>query len=570
MKLTWDLEGLFPGGSGSKKLETRLSDLQSDLERVAGVIDLKEAILLLEKVQAGLSETGSFIHCLLAQDTSDRPAKKWLSLLTSLESVFEQRSAEIEQRLLEVEDFDAFLDGELEERAFVLKEMRTLASFRLPPEKERLISELSIDGYHSWSHLYDGSIGRLTFPFRGENLYAGQIENKFSDPDPAVRSEAFSVYTKTFKKNEELFASLLNHLGGFRIKMYEARQWKSIHFEPLFCNRMSEKTLDAMWTAVSSARNVLADYLKRKAKLLGKDKLGWEDLEAPLGAQKADIPYKEGAQFIIDQFQKYSPKMAAFSEKALKEGWVEAEDRPGKRPGGFCTTLSESKQTRIFMTYSGTLTNVTTLAHELGHAFHADCLFPLPVLNQHCRMNLAETASTMAEMIVAEGAYESATDAQEKLALLDEKVARSCAFLMNLHARFLFETRFYERRKKGLLLADELSVLMEEAQKEAYAEALSHYHPLFWASKGHFYITEVPFYNFPYTFGHLFSLGIYQELKKDKASFEKRYIALLEDSGRMMSEDLAQKTPRHRPREEPFLANSCGPLYPRGPRFFKN
>ena len=546
MKITWDLESLFPGGSQSAEFREHLSALLDNLDKLKTLTQssatLKEAILLSEEVFAALSEAGSFVACLLAQDVSDQGAKQLQSSLTSLEASFEQCNTDIDQLLVSCPDFDALLqDADLQKRAFPLKELRELAALRLSPDKENIISDLAIDGYHGWCQLYEGTIGRLTFPFRGENLYAGQIENKFSDLDRKTRSEAFAIYSDVFEKNEELFASILNHIGGFRLKMYEQRGWESVHKEPLFYNRMSEKTLSSMWSAVKTAHPLLSKFMERKAKLLGIEKLGWEDLEAPLGESQKHIPYNEGAQFIIDQFAKFSPKMAAFSKMALDKGWVEAEDRPGKRPGGFCTNLTQSKETRIFMTYSGTMTNVTTLAHELGHAFHADCVFDLPILAQHYRMNVAETASTMAEMIVADAAYESATDAQEKLILLDEKIARSVAFLMNLYTRFIFETRFYEKRGAGFLLPNELNSLMEEAQKEAYAGSLSHYHPRFWASKGHFYFTDVPFYNFPYTFGHLFSLGIYLKLKEDMATFEEKYIALLRDSAQMTTEELAQK-----------------------------
>ena len=165
----------------------------------------------------------------------------------------------------------------------------------------------------------------------------------------------------------------------------------------------------------------------------------------------------------------------------------------------------------------------------------------LPVMAQEYAMNVAETASTFAEMIVSDSAVKEATTKEEKLALLEDKINRSLAFFMNIHARFLFETRFYEQRKQGLLSADELCQLMEEAQKEAFCDALSSYHPHFWASKLHFYMTGVPFYNFPYTFGYLFSTGIYARAMEEGETFAAKYDALLRDTGRMTVEELAKK-----------------------------
>jgi oligoendopeptidase F len=193
------------------------------------------------------------------------------------------------------------------------------------------------------------------------------------------------------------------------------------------------------------------------------------------------------------------------------------------------------------MTYIGTTSNVSTLAHELGHAYHSYLLDDQPVFNQNYAMNVAETASTFAEVIVSDAQVKAAGNAEEKLALLETKIQNSVAFFMNIHARFLFETRFYEKRKEGLVNAEELSELMVEAQKEAFCGVLSDYHPHFWASKLHFYITDVPFYNFPYTVGYMFSTGLYRLALQEGASFADKYDSLLQDTGVMTLEDLVLK-----------------------------
>jgi oligoendopeptidase F len=193
------------------------------------------------------------------------------------------------------------------------------------------------------------------------------------------------------------------------------------------------------------------------------------------------------------------------------------------------------------MTFSGTANNTSTIAHELGHAYHQSLMNDLPFLSQHYAMNVAETASTFSEMIVGDAAESAAQSRDEKLVFLSNKLERSVDLLMNIHARFLFETRFYEARKQGVVSVARLNELMEDAQKEAYLNALDVYHPTFWASKLHFYITDWPFYNFPYTFGFLFSTGIYVRALKEGKSFAEKYDALLRDTGRMTTEQLAEK-----------------------------
>ena len=233
--------------------------------------------------------------------------------------------------------------------------------------------------------------------------------------------------------------------------------------------------------------------------------------------------------------------MADFAQMAFDNRWIEAEDRPGKRPGGYCTSLPESGESRIFMTYSESPSEVSTLAHELGHAFHSYVMKDLPGVSQEYAMNVAETASTFAEMIVADATVKEAKDDAEKIALLDTKMSSALAMFLNIHARFLFETNFYTERKEGIVSFERLSELMESAQKEAYQDSLGSYHPHFWASKLHFFISDVPFYNFPYTFGYLFSLGIYARSIEEGAGFEDKYIALLRDTASMTTEELAMK-----------------------------
>jgi oligoendopeptidase F len=278
-----------------------------------------------------------------------------------------------------------------------------------------------------------------------------------------------------------------------------------------------------------------------KAKQIGKSRLAWQDMDAPVATSNAKIPYAEAAVLITSAFRQFSEGMATLAETAFADRWIEAEDRPGKRPGGFCRSFPISRQSRIFMTYSGTPGNVSTLAHELGHAYHGALVEELPPLAQDYAMNVAETASTFAEALVSDALLRRADSDAEKLALLDDRLQRAVAFCMNIRARFLFETRFYERRRSGMLEASELNELMLQAQREAFGDALSGWHPHFWAAKLHFYLTDVPFYNFPYTFGYLFSTGLVAVADREGASFSAKYDDLLRDTGVMTVESLASR-----------------------------
>ncbi|ODG93495.1 MULTISPECIES: M3 family oligoendopeptidase [Bacillaceae] len=555
--LTWDLDVFFKGGSESPEFASYIIEITNLVERIEKQVslfsapkssdeveELADIIGNIEVIGKKLSQASGFVSCLQAQNMADQKANLLRGKLTQLYATFSTSLTKFHSQLTKIEDSvwkDILETDEFKGISFALNERRQNASELLSVEQEALITALSVDGYHGWGQMYDTVVGKMQIEHDDKLLSVGQASNLFSSKERNVRKEIFEKWEETWGEESDYFAKILNHLAGFRLSVYGQRGWNNVLKEPLSINRMSQETLDSMWGAIIDNKAPFVEYLERKAKLLGVDKLSWYDLDAPVADIDSTVSYSEGAEFILDQFGKFGEELTSFTKMAFEDSWIEAEDRAGKRPGGFCTGFPESSQSRIFMTYSGTPSNVSTLAHELGHAFHSFAMKDVHTLNKYYAMNVAETASTFAEMIVADAAVKNASSDQERLALLEDKIQRSVAFYMNIHARFLFETRFYEERKNGVVSKNKINELMEEAQKEAYCGALEEYHPHFWASKLHFYITGVPFYNFPYTFGYLFSLGIYAKALEEGKSYEQKYIALLKDTASMTVEELAQK-----------------------------
>ncbi|MBM7095518.1 MULTISPECIES: M3 family oligoendopeptidase [Alteribacter] len=561
MSQVWDLETIFPGGSESDKFQSFLSTLEEDIsqfqkdlsnrsvpeteEELFGIVHV---LVRAQEISKRVRESGAFVSCLTAQNTKDEPAKLLTGRVKQLSSSYSSFMTSLDELLLGLSDdlWESLVNlDEVKPLTYNLEERRRLANDKLPAEKEKLMQSLSVDGYHAWGDMYNTIVGRMSVEVEedGEtkSLSVGQAANKMTSKDRNTRQHVAEQWEKAWGDEAELFANTLNHLGGFRLQTYEARGWDHVLKEPMDINRMQQKTLDVMWKTIEDNKPVFTKYLKRKAELLGLEKLDWTDVGAPLTSEVEEVSYDDAANMIVQQFESFSPKMAQFAEKAFSKRWIEAESRPGKRPGGFCTSFPVKEQSRIFMTYDGSASNVATLAHELGHAYHQHVMNDLPQMAQRYAMNVAETASTFAEMIVADATVKQAATEEAKVQLLDDKLNRAIAFFMNIHSRFLFETKFYEERKKGLVSVHRLNELMLEAQKEAYCDELGSYSPHFWASKLHFHITGVPFYNFPYTFGYLFSMGIYAKAEEEGTAFEERYIELLRDTGRMQVEDLAQK-----------------------------
>ncbi len=563
--ITWDLDSIFPNGSESKELSQRMTQLTEQTkeyhqlitewtpESAQGKEQFAEILKLQGKISNGFSQCNSFLTALISANTNDTKAKilsgdlyNLLPAIQLAETIFTKKITEISaehwQSLLAEEPFKTM--------AFRLNELRRDGKKLLSEQEENIINTLSLDGLNAWSTHYDTIVASIVIPFEEKDgsvteLSAGQAFNRMmGDPDKEVRQRLFTAWEKAWSGKASILADTLNHLDGFRLSDYKLHGTTDYLENPLNYNRMSQETLTVMWETIQKNKQPFVDFLTRKAQLFGKEKMDWQDQDAPIilgDLEEKTYSFDQAAAFILENFRKFSPKMADFAQMAFEKSWIEAEDRPGKRPGGYCTELPETQESRIFMTFGNSINEVATLAHELGHAFHSSVMWDLPSLNREYAMNVAETASTFAELIVADATLKEAKSDVEKINLLDTKMQNAIAMFMNIHARFIFENNFYQARQKGLVAEEDITELMLAAQKESYKDSLGSYHPHFWASKLHFFIDDVPFYNFPYTFGYLFSMGIYAYANQQGSSFEDQYIALLRDTASMTSEELAKK-----------------------------
>lgn len=537
----WQLDSLFHGtGSSYDQIDAGLDTLATKIKNFKW--HLPDAFTPYQTLISELQESGTLILCLTSQDVTDERARELEAKHASLSGDFEALNLELDRLLLAMSEseFQSMLK-KVEEISFPIKERKKLAEQKMSLEKELLVNELSISGHEAFTTLYYSVIGQLEFPVAGEKLNLSRLENLFDSTDHDLRAAAVKSMDEVLTKHKSIFGQILNNIVDYRLRLFKARGWNDVLHESLFDNKMTEKTLNTMWQAVSKNKKPLTRYMDQKAKLLGLKKLKWSDLGAPLGnADETKIPWEKGCSDIVSQFAKFSPKMAEYAKHALQKGWVDAAPSHTKRAGGFCTGAPLLKESRILMTYMDTFGSLSTLAHELGHGFHSHVLKDRPPLVQDYPMNIAEAASTMCEMIVNDSALKNASSPKEKLILLDDKIGRYVAFNMDLHSRFLFDKAFHEERKDHFVSTDRANELMVEAQKIGFADHLEDYLPCFWSYKMHFYFTDVTFYNWTYTFGYLFSLGTYAHLLKI-GDFEKRYIALLRDSGSMMIEELAKK-----------------------------
>ena len=561
---TWDLDAMYQGGvTGNafqealetlvQKRDALIKDMQAfDINATGAPATFADIIDQADQYLNHFTTLITYAQMASDADMRDEAASAAINKVATLNQAYEIARKGLDKQLATLSDaaFQDFLaEPRLAEIAFTLEEDRRDAKRLLDDQAEALLSELQIDGLSGWSNTYSTTASVMTISVDlddGHHDYSvGQaMNNMYADPNPENRAKIFAAWEETFAQYGPVFADVLNHLAGYRLTTQKAHGYNNFMEEPLEYNRIKAETVEAMWEAVAANKDTFVQFLNRKKALLGLDELNWQDVDAPLDfedTKPTTFTYDEAADFVVENFRTFGDKLADFAQSAIDKRWIEAEDRPGKRPGGYCTETINEDETRIFMTFTGSRNDTSTLAHELGHAFHSDVLTSEVPSNQAYAMNVAETASTFAETIVANANLKQAKSKYERLQLLNAKMENAIAMFMNIRSRFLFETAFYTERQDGFVSESRLNELMIKAQEEAFGGAINDLHPHFWASKLHFFIDDVPFYNFPYTFGYMFSLGIYAEYLKAPEGFEERYIALLKDTGRMTTEELAMK-----------------------------
>lgn len=563
--LNWNLDRIYPGGLNSTAFADKLTTLTDQIKQFNNdtniykaqtdrdFITLQELTTHAQTIEAGLRTAELFVNALAAADYTNPAYRPYQDRIAKLDADYQTPLNNFSKILaaLSTTEFANFQATDIAHSvAFHLQELRQQAERLLDPATETLLNRYHLDGLKAWSDHYDTISAGLSLEFVDEanktiTLSAGQALNQIDGyPDHTTRAAIMQAYEAMWSKAENLSADTLNHLAGARLTEQAAHNYPDHLTQPLELNRMSRATLDTMWQVVDQNKAMFNQFFARKQALLGLTKLGWQDQNAPItnlgDYQPSSITYDEAAEFIIKNFGQYSPKMATFAEMAFEQNWIEAEDRAGKTPGAWMESVPDIHESRIITTFTGSVNDAATIAHELGHAFHSSVLNDLPIWRDQPAMNLAETASTFAEMLIADANVQAAKSKAEKIALLDAKLFNAVAMFLNIRARFLFEDAFYQERQAGFIPAQRLNELMDAAQKTAFNNLLDERHPHFWTSKLHFYIDDVPFYNFPYTFGYLFSTGIYA-WAQTQPNFEDAYIDLLRDSANMTTEELAIK-----------------------------
>jgi pepF/M3 family oligoendopeptidase len=430
--------------------------------------------------------------------------------------------------------------------AFALREAAEQSRYLMSNTEETLAAELNLSGTNAWSKLQGTVTSQLTVDFeldgQTRKLPMPALINLHSHPDETVRRRAHEAEIEAWKSAREPLAAAMNGVKGTANTLNKHRNRTDALHQAIDMARIDRPTLEAMLGAMQASFPVFRKYYQAKAKRLGKDKLAWWDIFAPAGKSEKTYTFEEARDFIVANFNGFSPELAGFARHALENRWVDAEQREGKRGGAFCMGIPLVKESRVLCNFDGTLDQVSTIAHELGHAFHNHCAYQAGKtdMQQDTPMTLAETASILCETVVMQAILAQTSDPQEQLAILETQLIGDAQVIVDIYSRYLFEKEVFERREKSELSADDLCEIMERAQKTTYGD-LAAYHPYMWTWKPHYYYGGLPFYNFPYAFGLLFGIGLFAIYQQRGADFIPDYKSLLASTGEASAADLAAR-----------------------------
>ena len=499
------------------------SELQSSLHNT---VEIEEEISVLAR------KLGSYFNLRRSAHSPDTEGAKYSTRLQNIMTRKTKETVILQKFIGAIEDIDAAICGDalLEAYRFRFAQIKENASHKLSDDAEDVFARMNLSGGRAWGDLFAYLTANVTVDYKGGKTSLSAVRGLAESDDPEERKSAYVAELACYDKIRDSIAFALNSIKAQVNTEAELRGYESPLAMTLSQSRMKKETLDAMFAAMREAFPKFREYLRRKAELLGyPNGLPWYEILAPMG--KADgkaYTVEEAHAYLVEHFSSFSPDLAEMVDTAFRDEWIDFYPRKGKVGGAFCSNLPFMNQSRILTNFTGTFGSITTLAHELGHAYHGKQIESHRPLNTGYTMPVAETASNFNELIIVNHAIENA-DGEEKIRLIETQIQDMTQIIVDIYSRFLFEDEVFRRRKNTFLFADDLEKIMVNAQKEAFGDGLDpeYLHPYMWCCKSHYYRSALSYYNFPYAFGGLFSRGLYAKYLEEGESFLPKYRALL-------------------------------------------
>ena len=555
----WSLTELYAGYDDPKfasdmaladELLKAYAEKTDDLGGDAAVV-LPELLTLQEQLSETLGKLALYISLRQSACTTDAQASSLMDRLSAKFSAMAAPSTKFQNYVASLKNLDELTasDEKLGDYAYLLKTMQEDAKYQLDAKCEEIMSLYSNSGSGAWGSLQEYLTSTVPVEYRGERITLSDVRNLAYDPDPQVRKDAFHAEIECYDRIKDAVAFSLNSIKLEVLNRCRLKGYESPLDEALKNAHMTQATLDALLGAIREYLPRIQTYFRAKAKLLGHEGgLPWYDLFAPLGASDAKFSREDAKNYLVERFSSFDSELTEMVRTAFEEGWIDFYPRDGKVGGAFCAEAFSIRASRILTNFAGSFSDVVTLAHELGHAFHNYNLYDNRPLNRDYSMPVAETASTFNEVLVMNDAIRNESDPRKRRALMDEQITGDMQIICDIYSRFRFESSVFENRDEQFLFPPQLCDLMLKAQKEGYGDGLDYTepHPYMWVCKSHYYSGGLSFYNWPYAFGGMLARGLYARYEKEGASFVPLYkkflkataVMSVEDAGRVADIDL--------------------------------
>ena len=552
MNERWNLDPIYPGFD-DPAFDADMTALKAEVENIVVFSEglsgmdplegLKKGIALQERFFELVSKLAGYASLRQAADTRDPEAGSRMGQIMQLYSAVAAPFAAFKDWAAKLPDLMELVkaDEDLKDYTFMFENMAESAHYLLPGIGEAVMAKMELSGGSAWAEMQQYLTSTVPVTYRGQTTNLSAIRNMAYDPDPQVRKDAYEAEIACYDRIKDAVAYALNSIKLETISDCQLRGYESPLHRTVKHNDMQMATLEAMLGAMDEYAPKFWQYLKAKGRKLGHENgLPWYDLFAPMGKSSTRFTAESARDYLVNLFSGFDTELSEMVARAFDEGWIDFYPRDGKSGGAFCADVNHLKQSRILTNFDGMFGDVVTLAHELGHAFHNQCVFEHRPLNQGYSMPLAETASTFNECVVMASAIAKAADDEEKIALIESQLQDATQIIIDIYSRFRFEKSVFDNREEMFMNAEQLCRQMLDAQKQSYGEGLDPevMHPYMWICKSHYY--GPTYYNFPYAFGGLFARGLYAQYEKEGAAFVPKYKKLLYTTPIAKAEDVAK------------------------------
>ncbi len=546
----WNLDDLYQGFNEKylKDIET-LKEQMLSFQQLVSQMQAMKPVAFLEAYLTSQEETtklarslSAFASLTMSTDVTNQEALGYLSKIQQIYSSVTKENVMVSRYIATLDLQELSNHSEIiKTYLFQLNEEKESARHLLSEKEEVLYAKLRPLSSGSWSQLQGLLTSNLNVKMGDKEITLSEVRNLAYDNDKDIRKKAYEAELKAYEQIDDAVALALSNIKREVTEMNTLRGYDSALEKTLISSRMQKETLDAMIDAMKDYRQHFERYLKAKATYLGYENgLPFYELFAPVGKLDKNYTYEEAKAIVNESFYGFSKRLGDFSTRAFNENWIDVYPKKGKRGGAFCSNQQQIKQSRILTNFTGSLSDVSTIAHELGHGYHGDVISDEKPLNWGYPMPLAETASIFCETIVTNNLLSKLSNDDEILSVLEIALQGDTQVIIDILSRYFFETKLFEN-STGPISKNQMKTWMVEAQKEAYLEGLDHenLHPYMWLNKGHYYSAGLNFYNFPYAFGLLFGKGLYAKYLENKDDFLRNYDKLLMLTGKASVEDVA-------------------------------